>query len=63
MTTGKLLWTGLICCIASLIAQLFPRIAFEIGVDIGATWRLFGFGVFLIAVATMLAGASGRSGH
>lgn len=63
MTTGQLLWAGLACCIVSLCVQLFPAAAYELGVDPGATWRLFGFGVFLIAIASLMAAAGGRSGR
>lgn len=63
MTTGQLLWAGLACCIVSLSVQLFPAAAYEFGVDPGATWRLFGFGVFLIAIASLMAAAGGRSGR
>ncbi|MCB2097160.1 MAG: hypothetical protein AB7F91_08130 [Parvularculaceae bacterium] len=63
MTTGQLLWAGLVCCIASLLVQLFPAAAYALGVDIAATWRLFGFGVFLIAIASLLAALSGRPGR
>ena len=59
MTTGQLLWAGLACCIASLCVQLFPAAAYALGVDPGATWRLFGFGVFLIAVASLMTAAGG----
>ncbi len=62
MTTGQLLWAGLACCIASLCVQLFPAAAYALGVDLGAAWRLFGFGVFLIAVASMVAVATGKRG-
>ncbi len=63
MTTGQLLWAGLACCLVSLGVQLFPEAAFAIGVDLGATWRLFGFGVFLIAMASLMTAAGGRSGR
>lgn len=63
MTTGQLLWAGIGCCIASLAVQLFPAAALAFGVDIGATWRLFGFGLFLIAMASLLTAAGGRSGR
>jgi hypothetical protein len=33
------------------------------GVDLGATWRLFGFGVFLIAMASLMTAAGGRYGR
>jgi len=60
MTTGQLLGTGLACCVVALSAQLFPDAALAVGVDIGATWRLFGFGVFLIAVAALMGAREGR---
>lgn len=63
MTTGQLLWAGLVCCIVALCAQLFPFAADAIGVDLGASWRLFAFGIFLIAVASMLSAVGGRSGR
>lgn len=62
MTTGQLLWAGLACCIAALAVQLFPGVAYAIGADLGATWRLFGFGVFLIAMASLMTAAGGRRG-
>lgn len=63
MTTGQLLWAGLCCCIASFAVQLFPGPADAVGVDLGAAWRLFGFGVFLIAIAALMNAAGGRSGR
>lgn len=63
MTTGQLLWAGLACCIVALSVQLFPAGAYALGVDIAASWRLFAFGVFLIAVASMLATLGGKSGR
>lgn len=63
MTTGQLLWAGLACCIAALLVQLFPAAAYAMGVDLGATWRLFGFGVFLIAMASLMTAAGGRCGR
>lgn len=60
MTTGQLLWAGLFCCIVALAIQLFPAATYALGVDLGASWRLFGFGVFLISVATLLAASGGR---
>lgn len=61
MTTGQLLGAGLACCLFALAVQLFPEAAYSIGVDIAATWRLFGFGVFLIAVASLTAAAARRT--
>lgn len=63
MTTGQLLWAGLACCIVALSVQLFPAAAYALGVDPGATWRLFGFGVFLIAIASLIAAVGGRTGR
>ncbi len=63
MTTGQLLWAGLACCIASLCVQLFPAAAYALGVDLGAAWRLFAFGVFLIAVASLMTSLGGRTGR
>ncbi|MCB2113346.1 MAG: hypothetical protein KDD85_07330 [Parvularculaceae bacterium] len=63
MTTVRILWTGLACCIVSLAAQLFPLAAGSIGVDPGAVWRLFGFGLFLVAIAALMTALIGRSGR
>ncbi|MFN0022826.1 MAG: hypothetical protein ACKVS5_02905 [Parvularculaceae bacterium] len=63
MTTGRLLATGLFCCTLALLVQLFPAAAFAIGADVGAAWRLFAFGVFLIAVAALMTAAGGQCQH
>ncbi|HNR76300.1 MAG TPA: hypothetical protein PKM48_04170 [Parvularculaceae bacterium] len=63
MTTGQLLWAGLASCIVSLAVQLFPAAADALGVDLGAAWRLFGFGLFLIAIASFMAAIGGRTGR
>ncbi|MFZ5616114.1 MAG: hypothetical protein ACOZAA_02155 [Pseudomonadota bacterium] len=63
MTTGQLLWAGLACCIVALSVQLFPETAYALGVDLAASWRLFGFGVFVIAVAALMTAAGGRCGR
>jgi hypothetical protein len=62
MDHGKLVWIGLVCCIAALMTQVFPQAAYQLGVDIAAGWRLFGFGLFLIAIAALMtaAGAAGN---
>lgn len=60
MTTGPLTAAGLFCCTLALIVQLFPNAAFSIGADISAAWRLFAFGVFLIAVAALTTAAASR---
>jgi hypothetical protein len=53
MTTAHLSATGLVCCLAALIIQTFPAAAFHAGVDIDASWRVFGFGLFLIAAGAL----------
>ncbi len=63
MTTGQLLATGLFLCTLALLVQLFPAAAFSIGADVGAAWRLFAFGVFLISVAALMTAAGGQCGH
>lgn len=60
MTTGQLLGVGLLCCTLAMIVQLFPMAAFAAGADATAAWRLFFFGVFLIAVAALMTAACGR---
>lgn len=60
--TNSLLWTGLLCCLGALLLQLFPDLAFSIGAEPAAAWLVFGFGVFLMLVAAMIAsGARGPS--
>lgn len=59
MATNNLIWIGLFCCLIALGVQMFPNAAFNTGVDVGASWLVFGFGVFLILVAAFVA-ASGR---
>jgi len=53
MAFQRLLWVGLACCLSALIMQVFPRLAFELGVNIVASWMVFVFGVFLIAIAAL----------
>ncbi|MAW78830.1 MAG: hypothetical protein CMI63_01225 [Parvularcula sp.] len=53
--TNSLLWTGLLCCLGALLLQLFPGLAFRIGAEPAAAWLVFGFGVFLMILAAMLA--------
>lgn len=55
MAFQKLLWVGLICCLTALAVQLFPHAAFQLGVNVEASWRVFGFGVFLIVVSGLFA--------
>ena len=61
MTFARMGWIGCVCCLGALLLQLFPEAAFRVGVDIGATWRLFAFGFFLIALSS-LTSAGGRRG-
>lgn len=51
MAFAKLIWVGLSCCIGAILVMLFPRFAFEAGVDLRGAWLLFGLGVFLIVAA------------
>ena len=60
MANEKLIWVGLLCCIAALVVQVFPNAAFRLGVDVSASWLVFGFGVFLILTATLLSLGGGR---
>ncbi|MEZ5921034.1 MAG: hypothetical protein R3C60_06735 [Parvularculaceae bacterium] len=53
MKPGYLAVTGLICCVIALVIQLFPWLAYSLGVDMAASWRLFGFGLFLIAISVL----------
>jgi hypothetical protein len=46
---------GLLCCVGALTVRLFPRLADDLGADPGAAWLLFGFGLFLVATAALLA--------
>ena len=46
---------GLFSCLTALAIQLFPNAAFSIGIDMDAVWLLFGFGVFLIIMAALMA--------
>lgn len=60
MTAGQLTWAGFLCCVGALCIQMFPGPAFGLGIDVGASWQLFCFGVFIILVGAMLATAAGR---
>ena len=60
MISNNLIWIGLFCCLAALIIQVFPNAAFNMGVDLGASWLVFGFGVFLILVAALIASSGGE---
>lgn len=60
MATGHLLTAGLVCCALALMVQLFPMAAFSLGADVTAAWRLFAFGIFLIAVAALMTAAGAR---
>ena len=54
MPAEKLIWIGLICCLSALAIAIFPDAAYRFGVDIGASWLVFGFGVFLIITSTLI---------
>ncbi len=60
MAVNKLIWVGLVCCLAALLVQVFPDAAFQMGADIKASWMVFSFGLFLIIIATF---ANGRGRH
>lgn len=51
--TNTLIWIGVTCCLTALCIQLFPNAAFRLGVDVTASWLVFGFGVFMILVAAL----------
>jgi len=63
MAVNKLIWVGLVCCLAALAIQVFPNAAFQIGVDVDASWLVFGFGVFLILMSALVSLTGGRRGH
>lgn len=52
--SGALLRTGLVSCLAALFMQIFPTAAAAAEIDLGATWRLFAFGLFLISVGAFV---------
>lgn len=54
MAANTLIWVGLICCLIALAIQVFPNAAFSLGADVSASWLVFGFGVFLIAVSVII---------
>lgn len=59
MTTAHLSWTGVICCLAALALQLFPGFTDAAGVDVDALWRVFAFGLFLLALSALSARRGG----
>lgn len=61
MAVSKLMWTGVLCCLGALLINLFPAFSHELGMEPGAAWRIFGFGLFLIILAAALGGAAGRN--
>ncbi|MEM9619432.1 MAG: hypothetical protein AAFX54_13335 [Pseudomonadota bacterium] len=62
MAVNKLIWVGLACCLAALTIQVFPEAAFRMGADVKASWLVFGFGLFLIVIATFASGTGRRGG-
>lgn len=54
MAFNKLIWVGLFCCLSALAIQVFPNAAFQMGVDVNASWMVFGFGVFLILMSALI---------
>lgn len=54
MGDNYLIATGLLCCFIALAIQVFPGAAFRAGVDVSASWLMFGFGVFLILVGALI---------
>ncbi len=54
MAFNKLIWVGLACCLAALAIQVFPTAAFRLGVDVSASWLVFGFGLFLILMSALI---------
>jgi hypothetical protein len=54
MAVMKLVWVGLFCCLSALAVQVFPDATFRAGIDVGAAWQVFGFGVFLIVMGAVL---------
>lgn len=59
MANGKVMWTGLVCCVAAILVKMFPSVAFSLGVDLPSAWLLFAFGVFLIVTAMVLSRKGG----
>ncbi|MEZ5892518.1 MAG: hypothetical protein R3C58_05145 [Parvularculaceae bacterium] len=54
-TVNNLIAMGVACCALALAVQVFPAAAASLGADPGASWLLFGFGVFLILVGALIA--------
>lgn len=53
MASGKIIWTGLLCCLTALGVKLFPEAAYRLGADSEAVWLVFTFGIFLIAMGSI----------
>ena len=45
MASGKIIWTGLLCCLTALGVKLFPEAAYRLGADSEAVWLVFTFGL------------------
>ena len=61
MPAARLMWVGLFCCLVALLIQVFPQAAFRLGADAAASWLVFGFGVFLIVMSSLIS-LYGRNG-
>jgi hypothetical protein len=60
MAAGKLIWVGVACCLGGLLINLFPALAYAIGMEPRGAWQVFAFGLFLIILAAVLGGGAGR---
>ncbi|MEZ5914290.1 MAG: hypothetical protein R3C42_01520 [Parvularculaceae bacterium] len=63
MTTAWILRTASPAARPYLPPSFSSLAAGSIGVDPGAVWRLFGFGLFLVAIAALMTALIGRSGR
>lgn len=62
MAAGRLMWTGIACCLGGLLVNLFPALAYDLGMAPQGAWQVFAFGLFLIILAAILGGAASRRG-
>lgn len=63
MALNTLIWVGLGCCLAALTIQVFPEAAIRMGAEVGASWMVFGFGVFLILMSAFIGTTSKKCDH